>query len=147
MTTPETELKNAVKESEADFASWFEELLDTYGYRWMHPRPARVKRGGKEIYETAYSGHKGYLDYTICHEAKQRLLFVELKSETGKVSPDQQLWFDTLKECQQTILLEPLKISNGKAELRLNQYTDVLTIPEVYVWRPSQRDEIEEILK
>ncbi|KKK55200.1 hypothetical protein LCGC14_3076950 [marine sediment metagenome] len=125
---------------ESDFASWFEDLLDTYGYKWMHPRPARVKRGGVEIYETAYSGHKGYLDYTIAHEVKQRLIFAELKSETGKLSPDQQLWIDTLKECQRQITLTPVPIPIGR---KLKLFYSF----EVYVWRPSQRDEIEVILK
>jgi len=133
--------------SEKDFATWFEELLDTYGYRWMHPRPARVRRGGKDVYETAYTGHKGYLDYTIAHEVKQRLIFAELKSETGKVSPDQQLWFDTLEACQKVILLEPMIVVGREASLELKGLMDSLTIPEVYIWRPSQRDEIEEILK
>ncbi len=139
--------------SETAFASWFEELLDTYGYRWMHPRPARVNRGGRDVYETAYSGHKGYLDYTIAHEVKRRLIFAELKSEDGKLSPDQQLWYDTLKECVKMITLKPVVFNHGKmASINVDDMykgKELNLIPsfEVYVWRPSQRDEIEEILK
>ena len=138
---------------ESDFASWFEDLLDTYGYRWMHPRPGRVKRGDREIYETAYSGHKGFLDYVICHEQKQRLLFVELKSEKGKVSPDQQLWIDTLKECVKMITLDPVVLNRGsrgdKAHIDGQTIRHSPPIPsfEVYVWRPSDRDFMEACLK
>lgn len=34
-----------ISETEKDFASWLEELLELFGYRWVHFRPARVKRG------------------------------------------------------------------------------------------------------
>ena len=48
-----------------------------------------------------------------------RLIFAELKSEVGKVSQKQQEWLDTLRAAGQ----------------------------EVYVWRPSQFDEVVEVLK
>ena len=132
---------------ESDFASWFEDLLDTYGYRWMHPRPGRVKRGGRDVYETDYTGHKGFPDYVICHEQKRRLLFVELKSEKGKMSPDQQLWFDTLKECVKMITLEPVP-AVGNKPVRYDKWLgQVIPSFEVYVWRPSDRGDIEEVLK
>ena len=137
---------------ESDFASWFEDLLDTYGYRWMHQRPARVKRSGQDVYETAYTGHKGFLDYVICHEQKRRLLFVELKSEKGKLSPDQQLWFDTLKECVRQITLVPIpKRDRGGYDpaIQTVREKDMKLIPsfEVYVWKPSDRDYMEACLK
>jgi len=49
-----------------------------------------------------------------------RLIFAELKSEKGKVSPAQQEWLATLK-------------ATGKVE--------------VYLWRPSDIEEIAEILR
>jgi hypothetical protein len=48
------------------------------------------------------------------------LYFVELKSERGKLSPDQELWLDTLAGATNS--------------------------PEVYVWRPSSWGEIETTL-
>ena len=105
--------------TEKDFASWLEDLLDLYGYKWVHFRPARVQRQGRDTYETAYTGYKGFPDYVACHLDKKRIIFIELKSTTGKVGDEQYDW------------LEALGKSGG----------------EVYLWKPEQRDQIEEILK
>lgn len=113
---------------ESDFASWLEELLDLYGYYWVHFRPARVQRGGQEIYETPFTGHKGFPDYVMVRNG--RLIFAEIKSEKGRVSPEQQEWIDVLN------------LLNRK-RLRMNMMSPV----EVYLWRPDDRDSIEEILK
>ena len=69
-------------------------------------------------WRTALSGHKGFLDYIATKPP--RLLIFELKSEKGKVSSEQQEWIDLLKQC---------------------------TGAEVYLWKPSQIDEIVEILR
>jgi hypothetical protein len=50
---------------------------------------------------------------------EDRLIFAELKKETGKTSPEQDAW------------LEALKIAGA----------------EVYVWRPSQLREVIQILQ
>jgi len=105
--------------TEKDFGKWLEDLLDLYGYRWVHFRPARVMRKGKDTYETAYTGYKGFPDYVVCHPELKRLIFIELKSDKGKVSDEQYDW------------LESLGKSGG----------------EVYIWRPSDRDNIEGILQ
>ena len=60
----------------------------------------------------------GFPDCTLAKPG--RLIFAELKSEIGKVSAKQQEWLDALT-------------ATGKAE--------------VYLWRPSQFDEIAEILR
>jgi len=129
--------------SEKDFAKWLEELLEIYGYKWVHFRPARVRRGGKEIYETPYTGHKGFVDYVIAHEEKKRLLFVELKSEEGRVSPEQERWIEVLRECVRQITYTPIEI----AKKRIAGQITLVPSFEVYIWRPSDRDKIEEILR
>ncbi len=75
----------------------------------------------------------GWLDYhswTSMHSAAgfpdmvlvkpPRVIFAELKTENGTVSPHQQFWLDTLKQCSGV---------------------------EVYLWRPSDWNTIVEILK
>ena len=104
--------------SEEDLGSKVEKLLEMYGWRWCHFRPARIKRGEGEQWRTPLTGDKGLPDYVAVRGG--RLIMAELKSSTGKLSPDQQLWHD---------------------ELVL-----VLGI-EVYVWRPRDWDEIVETLK
>jgi len=62
------------------------------GWLAFHPRPARVTRRGVETWETAYSGNKGYPDITLARNGD--VVMAELKSETGKVTPEQQAWLD-----------------------------------------------------
>jgi len=55
----------------------------------------------------------------LCLVREQRIIFAELKSAKGKVSDEQFIWLENL----------------GK------------TKAEVYIWRPVDREEIEEILR
>ncbi|KKL94458.1 hypothetical protein LCGC14_1864440 [marine sediment metagenome] len=109
--------------SEADLGTWLEDLLDTYGWLWCHFRPARTK----ESWRTAITGHKGWLDYTCIRGA--RFVVIELKSEKGKLSPDQKDWHDAID------LLNRLRIQKG--------YKNPI---EKYIVRPSDRDFIEQLL-
>ena len=68
-------------------------------------------------WRTALSGHKGFLDYIAVRSS--RLLIFELKSEKGTISREQKEWIDALRE------------------------TGVI----VEIWRPSDWDRIEGILK
>ena len=97
--------------TEKAFGSQVEALLDLYSWRWCHSRPAMTKDG----WRTALSGHRGFPDYVA---VKDKTLFFELKSDKGKLSPDQQLWHDCLKAAG----------------------------AEVFVWRPSQLEEIAQLL-
>jgi len=56
-----------------------------------------------------------------------RLIFAELKTESGKVTPAQQHWLDELSRC------DVLQGSKSSAV-------------EVYLWRPSEYEEICEVL-
>lgn len=62
------------------------ELLDLFGWRWMHQRPARTSKG----WRTAISGHKGFPD--IIAVRGSRIVTIELKSEKGRPTPDQDAW-------------------------------------------------------
>lgn len=77
---------------------------------------------GYRVYFTWTSIHspRGMLDLILCHANSRRLIFAELKSETGKVSSYQQDWID-----------------------------DLSCIPgvEVYVWRPGDIENIVNILR
>ncbi len=104
---------NKLPVSEGDLAKAVEDLLNIYGWRWCHYRPARTSKG----WRTPLSGHPGLLDYIAAKGS--RLLIFELKSEGGKLSREQSEWHTWLSKVN----------------------------VEVYVWRPSDREAIESILK
>jgi len=91
-----------MKISEIEFSSTIEDLLNIYKWRWCHFRTARTK----DSWRTALSGDKGFPDYIAVRPP--RLLIAELKSEDGKLTDDQQLWLDALRECVRMITLEPV---------------------------------------
>ena len=79
--------------NEKDFSTQIEDLLRIGGWdRWIHLRPARVRRHGKDIYETAYSGHKGFLDYLAMRTLTKETIWFELKGDGGKLTPEQRDW-------------------------------------------------------
>jgi len=140
VSQPQQRGTDPLKITETAFASQVESLLRLYGWRWKHDRPARVLRRvkdrfgniqKKEIYETAYSGDKGYLDYTATRGG--RLLFFELKDEKKQMTPEQEEWFRLLKDCQIFVDVD----ENG----------DEIYLPEVYLFRPSDFERVRAILR
>jgi len=107
--------------SETAFAYNVEDALRQLGWQFYHPRPARVKRHGRETYETPYSGHKGWLDYVALKPP--RVLVFELKDNRKPMTPEQEEWWQLWEEC---------KKSNPNIEL--------------YLWRPRDMDKILELL-
>ena len=82
------------------------ELAEALGWRTYHPFLSKWSE-------------KGYPDLTCVHARQKRICFIELKRESGKVSPHQQEWHNLL-------------IAAGQ---------------EAYIFRPSQFDQIEQTLK
>jgi|SRR3990167_8236494 len=81
-----------MKVSEAAFATTIEQLLDMFGWRWMHSRPAKTDRG----WRTALSGTEGFPDYLAVRG--DRLLVAELKSDDGELSIEQYFWLKEMAE-------------------------------------------------
>jgi len=100
---------NRIEISEKAFFSQVEDLLKRFQWEFEHT----FEQG---VY--ARRTTKGFPDIVACRPP--RLLFIELKSERGKVTEAQQEWLDALK-------------ATGKVE--------------VYLWKPSQFEEIVEILR
>jgi len=68
---------------------------------------------------TSIHSPRGFPDLVLAHPEKKRVIYVELKSEKGKISLAQDEWLKTLADCGQ----------------------------EVYVWKPSSWEEIVKILR
>lgn len=65
------------------------ELARVLGWRVAHFRPAQTARGWRTPVE---ADGKGFPDLVMVRG--ERLVFVELKSERGRTSDDQQAWLD-----------------------------------------------------
>jgi hypothetical protein len=99
----EKQIKNLLTTTEKQFQSQVVELATVLGWR---------------VYHTWNSIHsvRGFPDLVLCRE---RLIFVELKSDSGKLSSHQESWIESLKIAQS----------------------------EVYVWRPKDFNEVVKILR
>ena len=84
------------KLSEADLQVSIIELAHVYGWRVACFRKVRVQRKNGSVYwETPVGADgKGWPD--LCLVRNGQKLFVELKSATGRVEPDQAVWLELL---------------------------------------------------
>lgn len=102
-----------------DWERWVEQLATWLGWRVAHFRAVRVqRRDGSTHYQVPVAGGaKGFPDFVMLKGA--RVLVVECKSGSGRVTKDQRGWLDAFREAG----------------------------CEVYVWRPPDSDEVEAVLK
>jgi len=77
--------------NETAFASQIEDLLKIFRWRYCHFRPAWSTKG----WRTAIRGDKGFPDYVAVRNGM--CLFIELKGDKGKLSPDQGEWAKELE--------------------------------------------------
>lgn len=95
--------------TEGEFQGQVIHLAMLLGWQVNHQRPAQV--GGRWL--TATQGHTGFPDLVLAHPTRG-VIFAELKTQRGRLSPHQQAWQHAL-------------IAGGA---------------ECYVWRPDQLDTI-----
>ena len=74
------------RELEREFQTWVTDALDLHGWLYCHFRPARTDHG----WRTALSGAPGFPDIVAVKD--RRVLFIELKSDKGKLSDAQMTW-------------------------------------------------------
>lgn len=82
--------------SEAEFQRAVLEYAEWNGWRAVHFRPARIKNGE---WRTPIQGKhaKGFFDTVLVRPP--RVVFLELKREDGKMSPEQVEWLAALRQC------------------------------------------------
>ncbi len=86
---------------------------------------------GWRLYHTRDSRRSpaGFPDLVLVSRGRGRLLFVELKSDTGRVRPEQAEWLDVLRSiCGLAIEVTAEEVPHLTGR----------TLPEVYCWRPAQ---------
>ena len=70
------------------------QALRMHGWLHTHFRPLRTEAG----YRTPLSGDKGYPDITAVHPERGLLIFVEVKADRGRLSPEQRAWISALQQ-------------------------------------------------
>ncbi len=115
-------LKNAmlgINESETSFQQRVIKLLQDNGFLVCEFRKARIKKGGVDVYRTPFGANGvGMVD---CIAVKPpRVLFIELKSNTGQASSEQVRWLLLLGKCSGI---------------------------ETYCWKPEDWPEIQKIIE
>jgi hypothetical protein len=86
-------------ETEASLQNNVIQLAKLNGWMVHAERPAWSNDG----YCTPIQGDAGWLDLVLAHEARGIVMVWELKSETGRVSPEQKIWIRTLKACKMDV--------------------------------------------
>lgn len=119
--------------SETALASQVDDLLSRFGWKWMHIKPS-IMQSGRWASSMNEAG-KGFLDYIALRPP--RILVIELKDAYSKMTPEQEEWFKLWEECQRTLLSVNSWDANSKVIFDLSKKEPVLTIPEVYLWRPK----------
>lgn len=97
--------------TEAQFQRQVTDLADIYGWRWLHVRKSVGRRNGSAAWQTT-TNLKGWPDLLLWRSG--RMVAAELKSATGKVTPEQS---------------EVLASLRGAGV-------------DVYVWRPDDLEDI-----
>lgn len=107
--------------TEDDLLTAVIDLAHLFGLTVAHFRPARVvdRRTGRETWRTPVQADgKGYPDLTIVGPGG--VLFRELKSATGTLSPEQRIWIYKLDEADADIgTWRPEDLRSGRIEREL----------------------------
>jgi hypothetical protein len=82
--------------TEADLQRLVTDAAELYGWSWAHFRPAQTARGWRTPVEGPIGA--GFPDLILARPRDHRLLFVELKSDIGKISEQQRFVHDVLTE-------------------------------------------------
>src|SRR3981081_4386953 len=83
---------------EASFQIRVIEVAKMYGWLVHHGRPAMRQNGG---FSTPIQGGPGFRDLVLARRG--RVIFAELKTETGKVTQFQERWLGELNEVAQEV--------------------------------------------
>lgn len=87
--------------TEAQWQDVVVEAARNLGWKAVHFRPAMVRQG-RYATPAAYDA-VGWVDLVLVTDA--RTLFVELKTDRGKTSPEQRLWAEWLEAAGQDVRL------------------------------------------
>src|SRR5262249_28129373 len=85
------------RQSEAAFTAQVLQLAALYRWRCYHARAGRTARGWRTPVQG--KGAAGFPDLVLCRG--EMVLFVELKSDQGRTTPEQDRWLQGLRAAGQ----------------------------------------------
>lgn len=122
----------------ADLQVQVTDLAKIFGWTWVHFRPAKTQRGWRTPVEGPLG--KGWPDLVLVRERDRRLIFAELKREVGDpITYDQDMVLASLRS-----LVTRETDDEGQTWIPA---IDIAPQVEVFVWRPSDLEQISEILR
>jgi hypothetical protein len=116
---------------EADFQKWIVDVAQSFGWRVWHV-PTPMKPIGRNTFVPDSRG-RGLADLILLHDDPPRLIFAEVKNETGKLS-DEQSEFLRLSQAVAHSCVPYDPSPSGR-------------VVAAYLWRPGVEDLIEMILR
>lgn len=108
-------------QTEAEFQQLIIDAAHYLGWRVAHFRGVRVQRkDGTVFYQTPVQADgEGFPDLVLVNPTQRRVIYAEIKSETGSLSPEQIAWKALLEAAGQ----------------------------EYYLWKPRDWNEVEKTLR
>lgn len=79
------------------------------GWLIYHATPTQVRPGR---WVTAQSGHPGFPDLVLAHYTKAAMIVAELKTDTGKTTPEQMDWLMALDRHITTAVWRPCDLEH-----------------------------------
>lgn len=87
--------------TEAQLQQMVVDLARYCGYLSMH------------IHDSRKSSGAGFPDLVLVHKLTGRVLFIELKSDTGRIRPEQHVWMGALQKRQEAHIWRPEDWTSG----------------------------------
>lgn len=127
--------------SEKDFMRQITDLADIRGWSWLHIRPGMTR----DSWRTPVSGPlgKGWPDLFLCRPDRNQIIFAEVKREGGSLTSDQERVLGILRQMVTAAWVQ------DRYDPKKWRYVvaDTSGMVEVYVWQPSDWEEIERVLR
>lgn len=113
---------------EAAFQTQVEQLAAFYGWRTYHTHDSRRST-------------PGFPDLVMVRGPE--LVFAELKTNTGRTTPEQDAWIADLETVSRAVALELDERDNARRHTGYGTQPAVDPCVDVYVWRPSDWDTLQ----
>lgn len=126
--------------TEQRFQDQVTNLATYYGWRWFHAPdnlPRKTRGGRVRLQRTV----PGFPDLVLVRGAE--LIFAELKTDTGRVRPEQREWIHDLQNVSTAVsFARDVALQQPDDKLPESVRVDRGVAVDVYVWRPRDFDDL-----